>query len=98
MAIPKEDLTEITIRLRDPDNQLIRLIDHIGRASAPGHSFEVIVDPNDSEFAKSFFIDGDGAFYIEDLKINDKKVKVKNDKLVEYIDKIREYLGKIQDV
>lgn len=89
MAILKQDQTEITIILRDPDNQLIRLIDYISRKSGIGHSFEVVVDPNDSEYRKSFFIDGDGPFYIYDLKKNGKKVKIQNDKLVEYLEIIQ---------
>jgi len=68
MSIPKEDLTELIVRLRDPDNQLVRLIDYIGITSGPGHSFEVVVDPDMREHRKSFFIDGDGSFYIQELK------------------------------
>lgn len=89
MAIPKEELTEITISLRDPDNQLIRLIDHIGRAAGPGHSFSVVVDPDDSEYKREFFIDGDGSFFIQDLKMNGKKVKFEKDKLIEYLEIIQ---------
>ena len=88
MVVPN-NLTEITIKLRDPDNQLIRLIDYISRKSAPGHSFNVVVDPDDSEYRESFFIDGDGAFYIRELKMNGKKVKFESDKLIEYLEIIQ---------
>ena len=77
------DMLEVTINLRDPDNQLILLIDYINRLSGPGHSFDVVVDPDMRENRKSFFIDGDGAFYIKDLKMNGKKIKIENDKLIE---------------
>ena len=79
----KEDLTEITIKLRDPDNQLVSLIEYIRILAGPGHSFEVVVDPDMREYKKSFFMDGDGSFNINDIKMNGKKLVVKNDKIVE---------------
>ena len=88
MAISKEELIELTIKLRDPDYQLIRLIEYIGRVSAPGHSFEVVVDPDMRENRKSFGIDGDGSFYIDEFKMNGKKVKIENNKLVEYLESL----------
>jgi hypothetical protein len=86
----EESLTEINIKLRDPDNQLARLIEYIRRLSAPGHSFEVIVDPK-SEDEKSFGIDGDGPFYIKEIKLNKKQLKIVDDKIVE------EYLSRIDE-
>ena len=77
------DMLEVTMNLIDPDSQLIFLIDYINRLSNPGHSFEVVVDPDMRENRKSFFIDGDGSFRIKDLKMNGKKVVVKNDKIIE---------------
>jgi len=86
----KEDLTEITIKLRDSDNQLVTLIEYIGVLAGPGHSFEVVVDPDMREHKKSFFMDGDGSFFIKDLKMNGKKVVVKNDKIMEgYLKRIQ---------
>lgn len=79
------DYTEIVINVRDLENSLLRLIDYIQKKANPGHSFEVIVDPKDSEYRKSFFIDGDGAFFIKDIKKNGKKVKIEDDKLIEFL-------------
>ena len=90
MAIPKEDLTEITIKLSDYDDQLVRLVDYIMHTANIGHSFEVVVDPDMSEYRKSFYIDGDGSFYIQEIKKDGKKVKIKDDKL------INEYLKRVQ--
>ena len=90
MAIPREDLTELTIKLRDPDNQLVRLIYYIGVLAGPGHSFEIVVDPDMREHRKSFYADGDGSFFIQDIKKNGKKVVMKDDKIVEG------YLRKLQ--
>lgn len=90
MSISKEDLTELVIKLRDPDYQLVRLIDYISRTSAPGHSFEVVVDPDMREHRKSFGIDGDGAFFIKEFKMNGKKVVMKDDKIIEgYLKKLQ---------
>ncbi len=83
MAIPREDLTELTIKLRDPDNQLVKMIDYIMHTANPGHSFEVVVDPDLREYTKKFFMDGDGSFRIWSVKMNGKEVKVKDDKLIE---------------
>ena len=89
MSIPG-DLTELVIILRDPDYQLVRLIEYIGRTAAPGHSFEVVVDPNMREHRKSFGIDGDGSFYIQDIKLNGKKLKIEDGKIIEgYLKKLQ---------
>ena len=90
MAVPKEELDEITIKVRDPDNQLVKMIDHIMHSANIGHSFEVIVDPDLRERTKKFYMDGDGSFYIKEVKKNGKKVNVKDDKLIEgYLKKIQ---------
>jgi hypothetical protein len=90
MPIPKEDLTELTIKLRDPDYQLVRLIEYIRILAGPGHSFEVVVDPDMREHRKSFGIDGDGVFFIKELKMNGKKVVMKDDKIIEgYLKKLQ---------
>ncbi len=83
MAVPKEDLDEIIIKVRDPDNQLVKMIDHIMHAANIGHSFEIIVDPELRERTKKFYMDGDGSFYIKEVRKNGKKVKVKDDNLLE---------------
>ena len=90
MAIPREDLNEIKVLLRDPDNQLVKMIDYIMHNANIGHSFESIVDPDDRERKKSFFMDGDGSFYIQEVKYNGKKVNIKDDKLIEnYLENIQ---------
>jgi hypothetical protein len=58
----------ISILLNDEDDQLELLIRHIQKHSAPGHSFDVVVDPESSE-KKSFGIDGDGWFQINKIVV-----------------------------
>jgi hypothetical protein len=82
----QDDMTEIRVKLRDPEKQLVKLICYIQRVSNPGHSFEVVVDPNDSEHRKSFFMDGDGPFFVE---------KVEEDGII-FKESLEEYLKKIQ--
>jgi len=90
MAIPREDLNEIKVLLRDPDNQLVKMIDYIMHNANIGHSFETIVDPDDRERKKNFSMDGDGSFYIQEVIYNGKKVEVKDDKLIEnYLENIQ---------
>lgn len=90
MAVPKEELDEITIKVKDPDNQLVKMIDHIMHSANIGHSFEVIVDPDLRERTKKFYMDGDGSFYIKEVRKNGKKVKVEDDKLIEgYLKRIQ---------
>lgn len=85
-----KDFDEITIKLRDPDNQLILMLDHIMHIANIGHSYEVVVDPEMSEYKKTFFLDGDGSFYIKEIKHNKRKAKVKDGKLIEgYLNKIQ---------
>lgn len=85
-----KEYDEITVQLRDPDNELVKLIDYIMHSANPGHSFEVVVDPDMKEYRKTFFMDGDGSFYIFKVKKNGREAKVEKDKLIE------RYLKRIQ--
>ncbi len=64
------DKKRLTIELTDPDNQLKRLIDYVKETANVGHSFPIIVDQNDKSHEEEFYIDGDGAFYIESVKLD----------------------------
>jgi hypothetical protein len=88
--MPYNELDELTIKIRDPEYQLVKLIEYIRVTAGPGHSFDIVVDPDMREHRKSFFIDGDGSFFIKEFTMNGKKVKIKDDKLLE------SYLQKIQ--
>ena len=63
----------ITILVDDQDEQLEKFLKLIKIASQIGHSFPVVVDPDDSEYKRDFFFDGDGAFKIRDMKIRNLK-------------------------
>ena len=87
MDLSREEIDTITIKVRDYDYQLVKMLRYIMTIANYGHSFDVVVDPSMSEYKKSFFMDGDGAFHIKDLKKNGIKV---NDKIVEgYLKRIQ---------
>lgn len=47
---------------------LMPLLDCLKRNAGIGHSFPIVVDPDDSEFRKKFYMDGDGAAHIISIK------------------------------
>jgi len=81
---------EIKIIVIDDENQLVKMVEYIRSTAGIGHSFEVIVDPDTKDYTKKFYFDGDGAFFIKEVKKNGKKVNVKDDKLIEgYLKKLQ---------
>lgn len=40
---------------------LLPLLEYLKRQAGIGHSFPIVVDPDDSEYRKEFYMDGDGA-------------------------------------
>jgi len=65
---PDHDEKTIEIVADDPDGTLQSLLEVIKNNAGIGHSFPVVVDPDDTEYFREFFIDGDGAFRIKELK------------------------------
>lgn len=51
----------------------VPLLEYIKKQAGIGHSFPVVVDPDDSEYRKEFGIDGDGTSHIYDIKVGEKK-------------------------
>jgi len=49
--------------------QLQKLLDYIKSTGGIGHSFHIVVDPEDSEFKNTFGWDGDGADSIEKITV-----------------------------
>lgn len=67
-------MSSFEIDVEDDEGQLEKLLAYLRKNSSGGHSFGVIVDPDDPELAKKFYIDGDGAFRIREIKIDGKAV------------------------
>lgn len=65
----------------DPDRSIARLLNHIKDTAAIGHSFDVVVDPDNKEFKEVFSIDGDGSDRIEGIvAIKKEDLESKSDK------------------
>ncbi len=82
------DFKKITIYCSDPDKQLTKMLNKIGSLANPGHSFDAVLDPDDSENRSTFYFDGDGSFNIkgiheedvdlEEVKKNSTKMQTKD--------------------
>lgn len=60
------DEKTITLKVNDPDKQLSKLLNDIKTTAQSGHTFNVVVDPDDEE-PRAYEIDGDGACHINDI-------------------------------
>lgn len=68
-------LDKIEIECRDTEGELSKLLAWISRSGNVGHSFEIIVDPENKDFNMRFFWDGDGSDHIGDITVNGNKMK-----------------------
>jgi len=57
----------ITIKCRDREGVIKKLIQYCGDIGNVGHSFSIVVDPG-SDTEKSFGWDGDGSTYLKSVK------------------------------
>ena len=67
-------MKQIILNVIDDDDSLERMLNAIKDCSDPGHSFDVVVDPDMTEEEggnQHFGIDGDGAFRLVDIKIKE---------------------------
>lgn len=75
---------KIELLVKGDDGDIARMLEFIRANAAPGHSFEIVVDPDLREYKRSFYADGDGSFHIKHVKKNGKLVKLDKDgKLLE---------------
>ena len=56
------------IKCYDPDGELKGLLDCIKSYTHCGHSFQVVVDPGNSDYEKKFYLDGDGSCRVQEVK------------------------------
>jgi hypothetical protein len=71
-----KEFDKVEFLVKGDEGQMAAMIEYINRCSAVGHSFNIVVDPDLSEYKKSFFADGDGSFRIKDVKNNGVKVEL----------------------
>jgi len=71
----KESPVEIKISvLGDASQSLARMLRHIQKLGNMGHSFEIVVDPRNSDYKKTFGFDGDGSDKIQEILVDGKPV------------------------
>jgi hypothetical protein len=63
------DQKKLTLYVRDPDNTLEELLLYLKRIGNQGHSFAIVVDP-DQHGGKTFHWDGDGADSIGSVDVS----------------------------
>lgn len=59
------------LTVSDPDKSILNLLLRIQEAANWGHGFPVVVDPDDKEYKRSFYIDGDGMDHIYDITLEE---------------------------
>lgn len=63
-----DDSKTITMQVNDPDNNIESMLEYIGGMAKSGHSFQVLVDPQ-NKGEQSFYVDGDGPDHIEKMEV-----------------------------
>lgn len=72
------ELNKVTVYFRDDSkdgSDFAKFINYIGKNGNTGHSFDIVIDPDDKEHKKSFGWDGDGSCRIDKVELNDKAFK-----------------------
>lgn len=61
------------LTVRDESDEIYNLLKCISDVSRMGHSFNVVVDPNNDKYESKFYIDGDGTDKIYDITVEEYK-------------------------
>lgn len=73
VAAKTEGFSEISFKVKgDAANSLVRMLHHIKSTGSIGHSFQIVVDPDSSEYRETYGFDGDGADRIDDIRVDGK--------------------------
>jgi hypothetical protein len=73
-----DEEVEVSFKIKgDGKRSIVEMLDYIAGIGSVGHSFEIVVDPESSEYRETFGFDGDGADRIDDIKIDGKKAEFK---------------------
>jgi len=71
-----DDEIEVSFKIKgDGKSDIVEMLKRISDIGGIGHSFEIVVDPESSEYRETFGFDGDGADRIDDIKIDGKKAE-----------------------
>ena len=69
----ESDQKELHLIISDSEGSIQDLIETIKDYTQMGHTFEVVIDPGDSDYERSFYIDGDGSDKIQDIEVTEIK-------------------------
>ncbi len=72
-------------------NMIIGMLEHIKKTASIGHGFNIEIDPDDSEYSRTFYIDGDGADRIVRIKYYDMESNHKLERLADEIEEFMEF-------
>ena len=76
-----KDMTKIIkIEVNDFYGEFEKLLKQIKDSSDPGHTFNVVVDPEENKHKLKFEMDGDGSFIIEKIEVDYKEKDGEEDK------------------
>ena len=68
-----DGFAEVSFRVKgDAVHSMLRLLRHCERVGGMGHSFEIVLDPSNSDYRKTVGFDGDGSDRIDSIKVNGK--------------------------
>jgi hypothetical protein len=59
---------------------MLKLLRHCERGGNIGHSFSIVIDPDNSEYRKTVGFDGDGSDRIQNIKVGEKLLPKDYDK------------------
>ncbi len=63
-------IRKIVIEADDRENRIAQLLSYMGQIGAGGHSFSIVVDPDNGEYRKVFSWDGDGSDRINSISVD----------------------------
>lgn len=69
--VNQKDSPKLIVDCTDSEGTLSDLINYIGEVGNGGHGFTIVVDPDDAEYKKEFYWDGDGGDRIGNVKYSD---------------------------
>jgi 2'-5' RNA ligase len=75
--LPRRDCSTVKVECSPSGGKaLVDLVDYIRTTGNIGHSFSILVDPENKDFRKSFGWDGDGSDSIQKVSLYEPKLKV----------------------
>ena len=88
----KDDFSEVSFQVRgDGQESLLKILQFCKKIGGGGHSFQIVLDPENSDTRRTVYFDGDGADRVKDICLNgtlitrdylEKKASMNKEKVV----------------